>query len=116
MCDMYRCLDCGNIFKAEDAEEIQECVGEFWGMPAYEHWAACPSCKSTELEDYEGKEYWVSYTLQDGTQTGATLTINGAYPESVYDELVEELKKMHGEDFGDIADYGSYEEQAKREE
>ena len=110
MADYYRCLDCGAIFKVEDSLTVEECVGEFWGQPAYERWAACPHCKSTDLEEYKGREYWVSYTLQDGTQTGATLTVNDAGEYDAYDEIEEQLKEMHGDMLADIADYGAYDD------
>lgn len=47
--------------------------------------------------------YGVSYWLQDGTQTGATIAVvNDA---SAYDEIMDALVEMHGDDFGGIADY-----------
>jgi len=109
MAEYYRCVDCGNVFKTEDASCVTDCVGEFWGVPAYEKWHACPSCMSTDLEEYEPKKYWVSLYLQDGTQTGATLTINGANDN--YDELEYECKRRFGDVFGGIADYGAYDDE-----
>lgn len=104
MADMCKCCNCGAIFPVEDVARIEECVGEFWGAPAFEHWDACPVCKDTDIEDYEPMEYWVSYYLQDGTQTGGTLTVTNK--ENAYDQLEEQLKKIHGDNYGGIADYG----------
>lgn len=116
MCDMYRCLDCGNIFKAEDARIVEECVGEFWGAPAYERWDACPECVSTDLEEYEPLECWVSYYLNDGTQCNAIITVNGAYSENIYDEIKEHLKKEHGDHLGEIDDYETVDDMTREDE
>ena len=43
---MLRCDDCGNTFEAEDLGHYTECVGEFWGSPAYETFYVCPFCGS----------------------------------------------------------------------
>ena len=51
---MYKCEECGNVF--DEPKMVQECVGEFWGTPAYETWAVCPDCGSDEIEDYEDNE------------------------------------------------------------
>ena len=53
---MYRCNDCGDKFHIEDAEKRSECVGEFWGAPAYQEYSVCPYCGSEyieEIDDYE---------------------------------------------------------------
>lgn len=46
---MWKCEDCGKTF--EDPRYYDECVGEYWGAPAYETWAICPYCESTEIEE-----------------------------------------------------------------
>lgn len=38
----YYCESCGRIF--EEPCEYTECVGEFWGAPAYQSYAECPYC------------------------------------------------------------------------
>ena len=43
---MLKCDDCGNTFEAEDLDYYTECVGEFWGSPAYETFYVCPYCGS----------------------------------------------------------------------
>ncbi len=48
---MFIC-ECGRIFDIDEARTVRECVGEFWGAPAYERWLACPRCKSTDIEEY----------------------------------------------------------------
>jgi len=45
---MYRCPDCGLEF--ETPVRVRECIGEFWGAPAYEEYSTCPRC---ECEHYE---------------------------------------------------------------
>lgn len=51
---MLKCNDCGRKF--DEPATYSECVGEFWGTPAYENWAICPYCKSDEIEEYDEKE------------------------------------------------------------
>lgn len=46
---MFKCEDCGATF--EEVSTYQECVGEYWGAPAYETFGCCPRCKSTEFEE-----------------------------------------------------------------
>lgn len=50
---------------------------------------------------------WVSYYLQDGTQTGCTLEIAGENPER---EITEALMESHGDMYGGIADWDEYED------
>ena len=38
----YYCTSCGEIF--DEPETYSECVGEFWGAPAYQDFAECPYC------------------------------------------------------------------------
>lgn len=40
----YQCLDCGIIFNEIDAAVNDKYVGEYSGMPAYEHINCCPRC------------------------------------------------------------------------
>lgn len=47
---MIRCEDCGEVFETPDT--YSECIGEFWGAPAYETFGCCPFCGSSEL-DYD---------------------------------------------------------------
>ena len=52
------------------------------------------------------RDCWVSYWLQDGTQTGATLQAED------YDDIERQLKEIHGDMYSDgIADYGFYDEE-----
>lgn len=48
----YKCYDCGEVFDGEDADTVSECVGEFWGTPAYMDYVACPFCRSTDVTEY----------------------------------------------------------------
>ena len=49
-------------------------------------------------------KFWVSYWLQDGRQTGATLEAKD------YNDIERQLMEMHGDMYGDIADYGEQED------
>lgn len=52
----YKCESCGHEFEEDEMITVQECVGEFWGVPAYESWGACPRCKSTDIYEVEEDE------------------------------------------------------------
>lgn len=51
-----KCENCGEVFREEDADTQQECVGDFWGSPAYMYYNACPTCGSTDLEETSDDE------------------------------------------------------------
>ena len=51
---MYKCEDCGEVF--DRPKYTRKCMGEFWGMPAYETWAVCPYCDSEEITKTEEEE------------------------------------------------------------
>lgn len=53
MSDKMICLDCGNVFNADEVERVQDYRGECWGRPAYEEELICPHCKSSDIEDAE---------------------------------------------------------------
>ena len=38
----YYCTDCGRVF--DEPYSFTECVGEFWGAPAYQSFSECPYC------------------------------------------------------------------------
>ena len=38
----YYCTQCGRVF--DEPEFYEECVGEFWGAPAYQSFSECPYC------------------------------------------------------------------------
>ena len=52
----YKCYDCDEVFDEDDAGSRSECVGEFWGAPAYESYMTCPNCGSDDIEEYEETE------------------------------------------------------------
>ena len=49
---IYKCDNCGRVFTDEQADTRKECVGEFWGAPAYKEYLVCPDCKSDEIDEY----------------------------------------------------------------
>ncbi len=53
---MMKCYNCGLIFKEEDADVRSECVGDFWGSPAYMDFNICPNCHSDEIDETDEKE------------------------------------------------------------
>ena len=53
---MYYCEECKRWF--DTPSSYQECVGEFWGAPAYEYFDMCPYCHSDYIlteEDYNNE-------------------------------------------------------------
>lgn len=61
---MYKCLGCGHLFEEGEQKTYRECVGEYFGTPAYEEYSGCPICEEAyeEIEPckicggYETKE------------------------------------------------------------
>lgn len=51
-----KCYDCGEVFDEDDADVRSECVGEFWGAPAFMDYNICPHCGSDEIEEYHEEE------------------------------------------------------------
>lgn len=47
----YKCNDCEAEF--DEPREYSECVGEFWGAPAYETFYECPECGSEDFDESE---------------------------------------------------------------
>lgn len=45
----YKCNECDAVF--DEPDTYRECVGEFWGTPAYEEFDICPVCKSDDIEE-----------------------------------------------------------------
>ena len=45
----YICVDCMKQF--DEPDTYQECVGEFWGTPAYDTFYKCPYCGSDAVMD-----------------------------------------------------------------
>ena len=45
----YFCLDCKGSCESNELGSYSECVGEFWGSPAYQSFAVCPYCGSEEI-------------------------------------------------------------------
>ena len=50
---MIRCNSCHEVFDEDDLDYDHECVGEFWGAPAYQDYPKCPECGSDDIEDFE---------------------------------------------------------------
>lgn len=47
---MLRCLCCGAGFSPAEAKEVSECIGEYWGTPAFETFQYCPKCDEDAIE------------------------------------------------------------------
>lgn len=52
----YKCYDCGKYFNKP--KEVEEYMGEFWGVPAYDKIPYCPFCNGDfgYAEDVEKDE------------------------------------------------------------
>ena len=93
-------------------DDFDQCFEDYEKAEHFASMNACAVLDDTDgaiLDDYrEGDDsdrMWVSYYLQDGTQTGATM------PKMDIDEAERILQKTHGSRFGGIADYGYYNEE-----
>lgn len=50
----FSCDYCGATF--DEPVTIRECIGEYWGVPAYETYTACPCCHSGGYEEVKDDE------------------------------------------------------------
>lgn len=48
---MLICENCGAVLEDDDLDTVEGLVGECWGQPAYETYAACPICRRIDLRD-----------------------------------------------------------------
>lgn len=57
---MYKCCECGAIFKEDEVAVWEEGRGEFWGVPCNETVTGCPVCKGDYDEVFKCKrcEEW----------------------------------------------------------
>lgn len=53
---MLKCYDCGEVFTESAIAVGRECVGDFWGAPAYQNEEYCPYCGSDDFEEYNEEE------------------------------------------------------------
>lgn len=51
-----KCWNCKKVFNEEDAAVKSECVGEFWGAPAFMDYNACPFCNSDEVDEFDEED------------------------------------------------------------
>ena len=52
----YKCQECGETFTLEESAAVSDCVGEFWGSPAYNEFVACPRCRCTDLDHIDDED------------------------------------------------------------
>lgn len=86
--------------------------------PEYEFWKTVEEAERAERDYYfpnktdepkETKDWWVSFWLQDGTQTGwspVAVPVDVDAGDYIEHLLIEE----YGVDYGDIADYGCWDD------
>ena len=61
---MIICGECGKRFGEEEIKTVSECVGEYWGVPAYQDYGTCPFCGSDCIEE-EKYRLMVDGTTED---------------------------------------------------
>lgn len=82
---LYKCDNCGEVCYEEELGSYQECVGEFWGAPAYETFSCCPRCGSDEVYEWdEDKERYLDDYFNDDDAEAET---------EYYDELLKEMNE-----------------------
>ena len=62
---MCYCQNCEGIFSEDETGSSSQCVGEYWGTPAYETFSVCPYCGDDSFVDID--EYLADDILVDGT-------------------------------------------------
>ena len=63
--EKWKCEDCEQVFDATELKHEKECIGEYWGAPAYREYDVCPHCGSEELY-----KVWPCMRCGEYTETG----------------------------------------------
>jgi hypothetical protein len=96
---MFVCLDCGNKF--DEPNTYSECMGEFWGTPAYEEFDNCPYCGEgaiRELSDEDEELYDVAYDCGRNSGKRRMLMIFDTVKDYIKPDMTaEQTVKMIGE-------------------
>lgn len=100
---MYKCT-CGAIFN--ESSQIQDVVGNYWGVPYSETSYTCPDCGTEDFEETSqcgecGSEVWLNelHTCIDGEERCDLCCIKcdscyeyySLYDEGIYNHRVREL-------------------------
>ena len=88
----YICLDCGAIFDTPNT--YSECMGEFWGQPAYEDFSNCPDCGGGYIEMTDEMEDVYDIAYSSGRKTAKRI-INSRL-DSI--PMFADVSKMTGEE------------------
>ena len=91
---MYKCLECGNLFEEGEQKRMRECVGEYWGSPAYQEYAVCPCCGGSYEEISPCKLCGGYESLESGEQYCENCKIEVA---KRFDALLEEFSEEERE-------------------
>lgn len=85
----YYCTSCGEIF--DEPDSYSECVGEFWGSPAYQEFAECPYCGGA-FEETESCGYCLGDKIPD------TMIY---FPASSYDQICQDCFGKYESEYRD---------------
>lgn len=61
----YYCPHCEQYFDEEELTTRQECIGEYWGSPAYETFNTCPYCGDDEVVSEEDDDFPPEYLEEE---------------------------------------------------
>ena len=56
---------CQTVFDEDELRIVRECVGEFWGVPAYQEYGTCPCCESEYYSEARRCENCGEYLHED---------------------------------------------------
>ena len=82
---MLICKDCGQTFDEEDVVVEKECVGEYWGVDAYQELYYCPHCGSDQFDEAHKCRICGEWFYQEGYEEQCAECMS---------ELSEDLHKL----------------------
>ena len=62
---MYKCNCCQEVF--ETPRTYSECVGEFWGTPAFQEFGCCPCCGEDEYSEVIAEDIYGDEISEEDT-------------------------------------------------
>ena len=59
------CPDCERYFDSSEIHYRRECMGEFWGSPAYDEFPECPYCHGDDLVTEDDMDFPPEYPEEE---------------------------------------------------
>lgn len=77
---------CQTVFDEDELRIVRECVGEYWGTPAYQEYGTCPCCKSDDYSEAEQCEECGEYFNEREVSMYDSMNICDRCYEELYEE------------------------------